>query len=169
MLLFCAGVSYAQSNKEYIEKMAAEQSLVMQSEGWKATAAGMPLKFQLLNRFNMEQQTDGDGSQKYFLMEGRAEDANLQTAKVRAIKNARKNIILAVDDSDDNSGSTLDIGSCKEVVSVYKPAGDGKFEVMVVLACPWENIQKGKAKQAAAKRPQTPVKQHNAIESSYTL
>lgn len=168
ILCFFSTVSYAQLDKGYIEKIAAQQSIVLQAEGWKATAVGLPLDYQLKQRFTLEQAMDGD-SQKYFIMEGRAVDANIQTAKAKAVKSARKNIVLAVDESDDNTIGTLDIGSCREVISIYRKMHDGNFEVMVVLACPWENIQKGKMKQAAARNVQSPAKRQNAIESAYTL
>lgn len=172
-LIMCTVTSYGQMSKQEIEEIAAEQSLVLEREGWKASVGALPLKYQLRKMYTMQDEGH-NGQSKYIISEGKVKGTTYEAAKVHAMEIAKRNMISLIDNmsitqtagetvntegaevpqSSDlsetkyNSYSTLELGNLTTVLLCYREIPGGTVEVMVQLACTTENAIKAKLKKA---------------------
>ena len=144
-LVMCTVTSYGQMSKQEIEEIAAEQSLVLEKEGWKVSVGTLPLKYQLRKVYTMQDEGH-NGQSKYIISEGKVKGTTYEAAKVHAMEIAKRNMISLIDnmsitqtagetvntegadvpESGDlsetkyNSYSTLELGNLTTVLLCYK-------------------------------------------------
>lgn len=171
-LVISTVASYGQMSQKELEKIAEEQSAVLEKEGWKPNTGGLPLKYQLKKVYTMQEEVY-NGQSKYIISEGKIKGTSYEAAKVHAMEIAKRNMISMVDnmsvtdtegdiinvDGADaeseslsetkyKSSSSLELGNLTTVLVCYREIAGGKVEVMVQLACTTENAIKAKLKKS---------------------
>ncbi len=183
--------SYAQMSSKEIEKIAAEESEGYRKEGWKTNVGSMPIKYQLIKVFTMQEEV-ANGHNKYIIADGKVKGATFEAARVHAMEMAKRNMISLIDnmtftDSEGNTinvegsdieseslqetryktSSSLNLGNLIPVLTCYRELPGGKVEVLVKLACTRDNVVKAllkRAKDESNKQGSTPK-----VISSHTL
>lgn len=191
VLMIGAVVSYAQMSSKEIEKLASEQSEEYRKEGWKANVGSMPLKYQLIKAYTMQEEVV-NGHNKYIIADGKVKGAAFEAARVHAMEMAKRNMISMIDnmtftDSEGNTinvegsdieseslqetryktSSSLNLGNLIPVLTCYRELPEGKVEVLVKLACTRDNVVK-----ALLKRAKSEAKTQDSapkVTSSHTL
>ncbi len=191
MMIIGLVVSYAQMSSKEIEKLAAEESEGYRKEGWKANVGSMPIKYQLIKVFTMQEEV-ANGQNKYIIADGKVKGATFEAARVHAMEIAKRNMISLIDnmtftDSEGNAinadgadiesenlqetkyktSSSLKLGNLIPVLTCYRELPGGKVEVLVKLACTRDNVVKAllkRAKEESGKPDSTPK-----VISSHTL
>ena len=187
VLMIGAVVSYAQMSSKEIEKLASEQSEEYRKEGWKANVGSMPLKYQLIKAYTMQEEVV-NGHNKYIIADGKVKGAAFEAA----MEVAKRNMISMIDnmtftDSEGNTinvegsdieseslqetryktSSSLNLGNLIPVLTCYRELPEGKVEVLVKLACTRDNVVK-----ALLKRAKSEAKTQDSapkVTSSHTL
>ena len=192
ILVICTVASYGQMSKKEIEKIATQQSAVLEKEGWKPSTGALPLKYQLEKVYTMQGE-EHNGQSKYIISEGKIKGASYEAAKVHAMEIAKRNMIslifnMSVTDSEGDainvegtdgveseslsetkykSSSSLELGNLSTVLLCYRELPGGKVEVLVQLACTTENAVKAKLKKV--KSQQKEQKSAQKVTTSHVL
>ena len=191
MMIIGLVASYAQMSSKEIEKLATEESEEYRKDGWKANVGSMPIKYQLIKAYTMQEEVV-NGHNKYIIADGTVKGATFEAARVHAMEMAKRNMISLIDnmtftDSEGNTinvdggdiesenlqetkyktSSSLNLGNLIPVLTCYRELPEGKVEVLVKLACTRDNVVK-----ALLKRAKSEAKTQDSapkVTSSHTL